>query len=178
MINIQKNLIVLLILMLISTFTYAQDCDYTLPKSTPLERFKNNNDGTISDIQTGLMWKQCVEGTFFKGAGVCSTDPALTVNWQNALFLAEDVARGTTGENMGYIDWRLPNAKELESIIERQCINPSINLKVFPDTPASPFWSSTPYSSAGASKWMVIFNYGIISTTGSGSFYVRLVRDL
>lgn len=60
--------------------------------------FELQNDGTIIDHATSLMWMQ-------NG----SVD---TYNWEEALAFAENF------EYAGYDDWRLPNAKELQSIID------------------------------------------------------------
>jgi len=77
----------------------------------------------------------------------------------------------------GYSDWRLPNFKELQSIIERQCLDPAINLAVFPNTPSWKFWSASPSSGGGA--WNVAFNYGFAGNYDRTSHYVfvRLVRS-
>jgi hypothetical protein len=63
-----------------------------------INNFVDNGDGTITDLATGLMWQ--------KG------DSITTKNWQQALDYAENL------ELAGYKDWRLPNAKELQSIVE------------------------------------------------------------
>lgn len=60
--------------------------------------FVDNGDGTISDLATGLMWQQADDGTLR--------------DWENALSYAENL---TLAE---YSDWRLPNAKELHSILD------------------------------------------------------------
>lgn len=60
--------------------------------------FIANEDGTISDKATGLMWQ--------------TSDDGVARNWQEALAYAEDL------ELAGYSDWRLPNAKELQSIVD------------------------------------------------------------
>lgn len=63
--------------------------------------FSDNGDGTISDAATGLMWQQDDSGKGY--------------NWEEALAWVE--ARNT--ENyLGYSDWRLPNVKELQSIVD------------------------------------------------------------
>tara|TARA_Y100000589_G_scaffold324006_1_gene359449 strand:+ start:442 stop:921 length:480 start_codon:yes stop_codon:yes gene_type:complete len=38
--------------------------------------------------------------------------------------------------------WRLPNRKELESLVCKKCKDVKINLDLFPNTPAQPFWTS------------------------------------
>ncbi|TRX71096.1 DUF1566 domain-containing protein [Carboxylicivirga sp. M1479] len=60
--------------------------------------FINNNNGTISDKATGLMWQQADDGQ--------------ARNWEDALAYAE------SADIAGYTDWRLPNAKELQSIVD------------------------------------------------------------
>lgn len=60
--------------------------------------FVDNHDGTISDTETGLMWQQQDSG---KG-----------MDWQSALNYAE------TLQLAGHHDWRLPNAKELQSLVD------------------------------------------------------------
>jgi hypothetical protein len=60
--------------------------------------FENNNDGTITDNNTGLMWMKWDSGE--------------TMDWPAALEYAENL------EYAGYDDWRLPNAKELQSIVD------------------------------------------------------------
>lgn len=40
-------------------------------------------------------------------------------------------------------DWRIPNIKELSTIIERACTSPARNTDIFPVTVASVMWSST-----------------------------------
>ncbi len=60
--------------------------------------FIDNGDGTVSDENTSLMWQQEDNGT--------------GVDWDAALNSCEDA---TTGN---YTDWRLPNGKELHSIVD------------------------------------------------------------
>ena len=62
-----------------------------------INSFVDNNDGTITDNATGLMWMQ--------------DDNAAAILWQTALSYAEGY------EFAGYSDWRLPDAKELQSIV-------------------------------------------------------------
>lgn len=63
-----------------------------------LNSFANNGDSTITDNATGLMWMQ-----FDSKAGM---------NWEDALNYAENL------EFAGYSDWRLPDIKELQSIVD------------------------------------------------------------
>ena len=60
--------------------------------------FVDNGDGTITDEATGLMWMQ--------------SDNAEAILWQSALQYAENM------EFAGYSDWRLPDVKELQSIVD------------------------------------------------------------
>ncbi len=60
--------------------------------------YVDNGDGTISDLATGLMWQK--------------NDNETGVNWEDALSYAQSL------ETADYDDWRLPNAKELQSIVD------------------------------------------------------------
>jgi len=137
------------------------------PSTTPTSRFTDHGDGTVTDTGTGLMWAKCTEGS--SGPGCTGGGPYST--WGDALLLAE------ASTLAGYPDWRLPNAKELDSIVEQRCANPAINLAVFPNTPNTEFWSSSPSVNAGL-MWTVQFITGDSqSVYGRNELHaVRLVR--
>ena len=69
--------------------------------------FKDNRDGTVTDRATGLMWMKVDSGALKAGR---NRDGKL--NWPEALAWAEGLTHA------GYSDWRLPNAKELHSIVD------------------------------------------------------------
>ena len=69
--------------------------------------FDDNGDGTVTDRATGLTWMKRDSGHL--GAGP-KGDGAMT--WEQALAWAEGL------EHAGHSDWRLPNAKELQSIVD------------------------------------------------------------
>ena len=69
--------------------------------------FKDNGNGTITDRATGLTWMKVDSGHFKVGQ---NKDGKL--NWEQALKWAEDL------EYAGHSDWRLPNIKELQSIVD------------------------------------------------------------
>jgi len=167
-----KKLIVLVgCLLFWSGASYAA-CLTTIPATTPTSDFVDHGDGTVSHTKTGLMWKQCSEG--LSGAG-CATGAATGHTWQAALQLAETLNAGVGFA--GFNDWRLPNIKELNSIVERQCFTPAINATLFPNTVSSWYWSSSSYAANATGAWVVGFDGGgdgadIRSNNG----YVRLVR--
>ena len=149
----------------------AQFCqsETEIPASTPTTRFSDHGDGTVTDNETGLMWAQCTEG--LSGAG-CAAGYADGYVWQAAL----DLAAGSRLAD--HTDWRLPNVKELFSILERQCARPAINTAVFPNTPASGFWSASPSVNYSAGAWLVDFTRGEASDNYNrgDTSRVRLVR--
>jgi len=88
--------------------------------------FRDNGDGTISDRATGLMWSKADSG---KG-----------LNWEQSL------AYAATLKLAGRADWRLPNAKELQSIVDYTRIpacDPVLQTTKLSDGEYPFYWSST-----------------------------------
>lgn len=92
------------------------------------------NGAEVTDTMTGLVWRRCSEGQTWTGS-TCSGDATLTT-WRRAL----DAARGAAADGTA---WRLPNIKELNSLVDDTRSLPAINAEVFPQTPASVYWSSS-----------------------------------
>lgn len=120
-------------------------------KPTVGHRYINNNDNTVTDLDTGLMWTQA---------------PATARSWNDALIYAEGLSLA------GFSDWRLPNIKELQSLqdIPRATsaavtTNPCINRLLFPSATATAYWSSTSVKSGTPTQaWLVDFGVTTTST--------------
>ena len=153
-----------------SPCTLAQTCAAGIQASNPTSVYlADSANGTVTDTRTGLMWDRCARG--LSGVG-CATGTASIFTWQAALNAA-----ATIGTYKGYNDWRLPNLKELRSLVEECRINPSINEFAFPNTSASLFLSGSPYAGDATSAWGVGFLVGNAAVVGrSGAYQVRLVR--
>ncbi|MCI5180203.1 MAG: DUF1566 domain-containing protein [Candidatus Electrothrix sp. AW3_4] len=157
------------------TATVHAACNSNMPASTPDSQLIDNGNGTVTDSKTGLMWKQCLEGL----SGIdCVTGTATNFTWQQALQQPEVVNANSFA---GYTDWRLPNIRELRSIVEEQCFNPAINATRFPNTPPYSFvWSGSPTAGEYSdSAWIVGFGYGYPDPYYGRAYEsaVRLVRN-
>ena len=180
--NIQKTTMSILIFLLPITGN-AEICQTAIPATTPTDQFADNGDGTVTDTRTGLMWKRCAEEKFWDGSS-CNDNqyhPEVWLGgriWMDALQRAQSVNAGTGGNNLGYIDWRVPNIKELSSIVENQCWVPTSNNSVFPKTSALWYWSSSPDAYSGRYAWGVNFVSGKYSAENKSNWgTVRLVRN-
>ncbi len=139
----------------------------------------NAADGTVTDTTTGLVWDQCTYG--LTGAA-CAGGSAVPVDWPTALTRAK---QANAANYKGFSDWRLPNVKELESIVKIDTSSPAIDAVAFPNTPITGdsynnggVWSSTSIASFPAGAWIVVFNDGSTSADlTSGTSFVRLVRS-
>jgi hypothetical protein len=160
-----------------------QVCPAGLPRTTPDVDFFDSGNGTVLHLPTGLMWKRCSEGTSWTGSACSPSIYAvpLGLTWQQALARADAVNSGTAGtQNAGYTDWRLPNVNELESIVERGCWRPSINMTQFEDTRVL-YWASSPTRTSATNAYLVGFWFGGVGgldlwDSRANSYLVRLVR--
>lgn len=83
------------------------------PRDYGVNNFADNGDGTVSDSATGLMWMKADSGdTAFTGAVADNHYPDGRMDWPEALAFCE------ASSHAGYSDWRLPNAKELQTIVD------------------------------------------------------------
>ena len=176
--TIQLSLLLLALISLNLAAQTTQNCKNNALETAPASRFTINSDGTVTDTQTSLIWARCPQGL----SGAACTDGTLaSLNWLEALAL--NGTRPTsvpTGDTSG-TDWRLPNVKELQSLVELSCFSPAINETVFPNTPTLTFWSASPNAFDASIAWGVNFNFGNVdfsnrSSNRSNVHSVRLVR--
>lgn len=141
--------------------------------TAPPSRYRQTGDGSVVDTKTGLMWRTCLEGVSGKS---CGEGTPLALTWAEALAYAPTFNR--EGGFAGHRDWRLPNIRELSSLIELQCAAPAINLAVFPNAAPVEVWSSSPSRFHSHYSWLVDFGTGAF-TYGEriGPKAIRLVRD-
>ena len=94
--------------------------------------FHDNGNGTITDRATGLMWQKA--------------DSGMGMNWEQALAYAANFKLA------GYSDWRLPNVKELQSIVDytrapavttSAAISPLFQVTKLSDGDYPFFWTNT-----------------------------------
>lgn len=150
----------------------AATCRTFNTPTTPTADFIEHGNGTVTHKASGLTWKSCPEGL---SGPQCGEGKALSADWRAALSATASVnAAGFAG----FSDWRLPNVKELQSIVEISCSSPSIDEKVFPKTPADWFWSATSFVLGPTDAWGVSFGSGYSFPKPKSAPYghVRLVR--
>jgi len=133
--------------------------------------YQDNGDGTITDLNTGLMWeKKSDDGSI--------NDKDTTYTWDNA-FAVHVAGLNSGGGFAGYTDWRVPNYKELVSILNLENANPSVS-PAFKNncTPgctvltcsctishsSSSYWSSTTNALYPDLVWIVGFESGEVRT--------------
>jgi len=143
--------------------------------------YTDNGDGTITDNNTGLMWeKKSDDGTI--------NDKATSPTWADAFAVHIAGLNGGAGF-AGYTDWRLPNVKELQGILNFENVGPAVSSAFNTGCAASCtvltcsctseyyYWSSTTYAGYPAYAWVVSFNDGEVSVFDKTlNLLVRAVR--
>jgi len=130
-----------------------------------VNKFTDNGDGSATDSATDLMWTQ--------------DDSAECLNWEEAL----DWVQSRNSKNyLGHSDWRLPNAKELQSILDytrspdtsgSAAIDPVFNSTMIKDEANQPdypyYWSSTTHKNCSEKSG----SYGIYVAFGRAMGYMN-----
>ena len=120
-------------------------------------RLQNNGNGTVCDLDSGLMWHRTTSST--------------KRTWQSALQYCEDSTLA------GYTDWRLPDVNELVSIADYSLYDPALRSPL--SGYSANYFSSTTYPSSSAlwAAWAVNFKNGeIYYAQKTQTNYVRCVR--
>lgn len=159
----------------VATAGAAAECNPTLRTTFDASAVTAETNGVLVDSKTGLMWMRCSLGFQWQD-GNCVRDDSKPAEftWPDALSAAQQAKSFA-----GYQDWRLPNRKELGSIVEGACYDPAINLTLFPATEAKGYWSSSPNNFNESSSWGINFiNGDHVSTSRTNLFSVRLVRQV
>ncbi len=137
--------------------------------------YRDNGDGTITDMNTGLMWEMKVGGgnsttclTALHGVNSRCTWNQASGDW------IDDVNFELYA---GYDDWRLANIKELMSIVDYGTVTPAID-PIFGPTAANRHWSLTSSASLPTRAWDLSFSSGVVLTglKATDLFRVRAVR--
>lgn len=167
----QKVLLAMLLASL-GGMSYAACNTSNIIPTAPNSRYQLlNNNTEVKDLQTNLIWQRCSLGQTW--SGLSCTGTATTHTWQYA------ISYGISASQNMSDGWRLPNIKELTSLVERACDKPSINETIFPNT-LSYYWSSSPSVYNYRATWAVDFNGGHGFTNSNDknvSIYMRLVRS-
>lgn len=116
--------------------------------------FTAPGDGTVSDAATGRMWQQADDGT--------------RRDWAEALAYCEAL------DLAGYDDWRLPDSKELQSIVDYDSTTlPAIDTDIFAitqDSETLDFWTSTTFGDIKSHANVIAFGKAL-SRSGDQSDY-------
>jgi Protein of unknown function (DUF1566) len=154
------------------TLSYAEgdDGDIQAGVAWPVPRFTDNGNGTVTDNLTGLIW--------LKQASCSTISPA---DWLTALAHDNGLAHGqcglTDGSHAG--DWRIPNIKELQSLVDLGHFSPALpGGHPFLGVQSENRWWSTTYAgNPDNAAWNVYLLSGYTAgLVKSGAYLVWPVR--
>ena len=126
-----------------------------------MPRFTDNGNGTVTDNLTGLIW--------LKNANCFGQR-----NWTTALNDCNALAHGQCDltDNSSAGDWRLPNVKELESLIDFGESNPALpSGHPFSAVQSSYYWSSTTYAGSTDCAWSALMYHGFVYSIVTSDIY-------
>ena len=149
--------------------------------SWPSPRFTDNSDGTVTDNLTGLIWLKNANCFGEKKWRDGATYPALEA--------ANTLNSGECGLSDGSIegDWRLPNVRELQSLVHYGVDSPAVpntagtgkwtSGNPFTGVQSNYYWSGTTYAGTTVFAWRVGLSFGGVDVVGKGNgYYVWPVR--
>lgn len=194
-VNVNKKILLPLCVLVAFAPGVEAACASNIPQYSS-KRFVDNGDGTVTDTALKLIWMQCELGARWDTkTKACVSNlndhPRIRVQWKDALLATEDFNRSQVLLQLP--TWRMPNIKELGSLINYACLNNQqigIDPNIFP-TAAVDVWSNTPGAiqrSNGATPpvmsntaWMVSFNSGKLLDSRIDdprvTHHIRLVRE-
>lgn len=149
----------------------GQDGDLRSGVAWPSPRFHDNGDGTVTDRLTDLVWLKNANAFGWR-------------TWQQALDACNGLRTGavdglTDGSQRG--EWRLPNIKEIESLVDYGRFGPCLPdgwHEVFENVQPSSYWTSTSVAAAPTEAMFIILGVGpAIFESKEHPFYVWPVRD-
>jgi hypothetical protein len=144
------------------TTSYRSGDDGHLEKgvASPSPRFTDRGDGTVLDNLTGLMWAK--DANFAE----------VTKTWYDAIDYANNLSLGSAGCAAYYQDWRLPNVKELQSLIDFSNYSPALPTgHPFTNVQSSVYWSSTTFADYTGYAWFVYMVSGSVNFEDKTKFY-------
>ena len=134
-------------------------------------RFKLcDNNTSVQDRATGLIWQRR-ESSSREFGGISGS-----MTWLPSFDYVEAMNKAAFAH---HTDWRLPNIRELASIVDFGKESPAINDKYFLNTHkgAGFYWSSTTVAECSTNAWAVLFKRGETHDRNKGgSGYIRVVR--
>jgi len=165
-------------------------------------RFRDNGDGTATDIVSGLIWE--LKDSAGGGASLCpggatcgnAHDVDNGYSWSDSfssvidgsaktefLDVLNDVAGGGASCFAGYCDWRLPSVMELRSLLPSQnafvgncAVAPCVDPDLPGETASNYYWSSTNQPSFVGEAWWVNFSNGEASSAYPAKYELLNVR--
>jgi len=142
--------------------------------------FVNNGNGTITDNRTKLQWEILTDD------GSIHDWDDFSYQWAGAFGKIEDLNEMAFA---GQDDWRVPNIRELQTLLNYSAYNPAThgvfafeckagcNSDECSCTKASIYWAATTYQQSSSLAWAVQFQTGLVSNSSKISYnYVRAVR--
>ncbi|MFH0845324.1 MAG: DUF1566 domain-containing protein [Pseudomonadota bacterium] len=133
--------------------------DYCNPDGEFHNQFRDNGDGTVTDLATGLMWQK--------------SGSADTITWKEAQDYIKELNRQALA---GHSDWRLPTLEELASLMESAWQNEDLFIQAVFDKGQNVCWSSDTHGARNI--WKANFNLGfIIDAPATYKNSVRAVRS-
>jgi hypothetical protein len=147
----------------------GSDGDLRKGVTWPSPRFTDNNNGTVTDNLTGLIWLK-------------NANCGIALNWGFAIDYSAALAAGDCGlsDSSTVGQWRLPNRFELESLLDLSKASPALpEGHPFSNVQAGYYWSSTTRAGAEYTNyaWSMDLQTGYVPSSGKGStYYVWPVR--
>ena len=135
----------------------GQDAEFPTGIDWPAERFEPTGDHLVLDRATGLIWTK----------NNCPTD--FPLNWQEALDFVEQMNKEV---RYGRNDWRMPNRRELRSLIDHGSKKPALTRgHPFQNIFLGWFWTSTTAAIATRYAWYVHLEGGRMFYGNKDGYY-------